>query len=230
MKKILIYSQIDPYFTNFLLNHIVNKYINYQIELYVSKPSLKRWIKTIIAIILFSKLSNVFKVIKNRVDLNSKIKIVKEVNKNYHLILCIGHQNKIKIPNKRIIYNFHLGSLSSQRGSFIFFHKFKYNWNYIFLTCHQMTNFLDKGKIINQKKIYSKDLDAIEILNLYKKNIQFIFDSINLISKKKNFYKINISKPKQINKQPTYFEIIKISLKGYIKILGLTKFAQKILK
>ena len=31
MKKILIYSQIDPYFINPILNKIANKYINFDI-------------------------------------------------------------------------------------------------------------------------------------------------------------------------------------------------------
>jgi len=230
MKKILIYSQVDPYFINPVLNELSKKYINFQIEICVSKPSFKRVIKTIITIIIFSKLSNILKVFKNRERLRSKIKIVKETKKNYDLILCFGHQNKIKNLNSRIIYNFHLGNLISQRGSFIFFHKFKYSFNYIALTCHQITSALDKGKIINQKRYYSKNLDAIGIINLYKKNMSFFFDSINLILEKKNLYKINISKPKQINKQPTYSEIIKVSFKHYMKIFGLTKFDQKIFK
>ena len=211
MKKILIYSQIDPYFINPILNEIANKYINFEIEVYISKPHPKRTIKTIITIFLFSKLLNIFKAFKNKEHLNSRIKIVNKIKKKYDLILCFGHQNKIKNLNSRIIFNFHLGNLVSQRGSFIFFHKFKYSWNYMALTCHQMTNTLDKGGIINQKKIYVKNLDAVGVLNLYKKNIIFIFDSINYILKKNHSYKSNISK--QINKQPTYFEILKIYLR-----------------
>ena len=99
----------------------------------------------------------------------------------------MAHQNKLKINKRTSIYNFHLGNLQNQRGSFIFFYKFKYFWKDIDLTFHQMSKGFDKGLVINKKKINCRDYDAIEILNLYKKNVPFIIKSIELCLKKKNF-------------------------------------------
>ena len=65
------------------------------------------------------------------------------------------------------IYNFHLGSLKNQRGSFIFFYKFIKNWNKISLTFHEISEKFDVGKIINERELDLKeDCKATDIFSL----------------------------------------------------------------
>lgn len=211
MKKILIFTQDDPFFINPILNRVTKRYKKFKIEVVFSKSSLNRKIKTAIILILFSNLYNFFKLFFKREKLTNKITVKKNVQiKEYFLVLCISHQKKILVNNRVKIYNFHLGNIESQRGSFIFFYKFKYFWSHINLTCHLMSNIWDAGKIVGQKKIYCKKLDAIEILNLYKKNIFFIYQFIDSFIKKKKIKIIKIKKKLKTHKQPTLIEIFKV--------------------
>ena len=105
------------------------------------------------------------------------------------------------------IYNFHLGNLINQRGSFIFFYKFKNKWDKISLTCHKITNELDKGEIIKEKEFDCKNMDSIQILSLYIKNINFIKTCIDII-KNNNYISYTVTHEKAY-KQPTFYEIIK---------------------
>ena len=78
------------------------------------------------------------------------------------------------------IYNFHLGSLKTQRGSFIFFYKFLKKWGEITLTFHEMSEKYDVGKVINEKKIIlKKNTTASDIFFIYLENQNFLIDSID---------------------------------------------------
>ena len=110
------------------------------------------------------------------------------------------------------IYNFHLGSLYNQRGSFIFFHKFIHKWSSIDLTFHEIQKKFDMGYIINKKNIKNlKKINAFETMILYLNNLSFLDQSIDKIENK-----IRKSKLKRIKKLytiPTIKEIFSCYLK-----------------
>ena len=78
-----------------------------------------------------------------------------------------------------------MGNLNSQRGSFIFFYKFLYNWKTLSLSCHLISEKFDTGILICQKFPQKKKILPLEIMNLYNENYDFIFKSIDIILKKK---------------------------------------------
>ena len=77
------------------------------------------------------------------------------------------------------IYNFHLGSLQNQRGSFIFFYKFFFNWQSVDLTFHEVNEKYDVGKIYNKRTInLNNKTNATDICFLYLDNLDFLKESI----------------------------------------------------
>ena len=104
---------------------------------------------------------------------NKNCKIIKSVNKEYDIGLSVYNIVKIKLQKFKI-YNFHLGSLKYQRGSFIFFYKFIKNWKKITLSFHEITEKFDVGEIINEKEIIlEKDCKATDIIFAYLSHLDF---------------------------------------------------------
>ena len=121
------------------------------------------------------------------------------------------YTKRLKIQKYKI-YNFHLGSLYNQRGSFIFFHKFIHKWKSIDLTCHEIQKEFDVGYIINKKKIKNLNkMNAFETMVLYLNNLSFLDKSINKIIKKTN--KTKLKKIKGLYTVPTIKEILSSFLK-----------------
>mgnify|MGYP001464607293 FL=1 len=112
------------------------------------------------------------------------------------------------------IYNFHLGSLSNQRGSFIFYYKYFYNWDAISLTFHQIENRFDVGKILNERKIKNiKNKNAFYVIKLYLDNLDFLVSSIDKIGKKIKYRKYK--KFKKLFLVPRFFELMKSILRRF---------------
>ena len=116
---------------------------------------------------------------------NKNCKIVENVIDNYDYGLSVYCSEKIHIQNFKI-YNFHLGNLKNQRGSFIFFYKFIKYWDKVSLTFHEITEKFDVGKIINEREIVlKKNCKATDIFFLYF-NMDFLIESVNKISDLEN--------------------------------------------
>ena len=113
------------------------------------------------------------------------------------------------------IYNFHLGSLKNQRGSFIFFYKFIKNWNKISLTFHEISEKFDVGKIINERELYLKeDFNATDIFFLYLNNKDFLIQSINKISNFENKEHKNYDK---LHLVPSMFKLLFLITNYFVK-------------
>lgn len=209
-KKIIIYSINDPYFTLPTLNKIFNHlYKSYDVDIYFGKLLLRKKIKAILWLVLNGSLFNLIKLYlskKKYTKLQNK-KILDKRESSYEFGISFNYQQKLKEKHK--IYNFHLGDFKNQRGIFIFFYKFKYNWKTIDLTFHRINAKFDSGKILNKKVINVQNKNSMDIIELYSKNIKFIVESLNMINKKKNTEKY--SKFKNYNSEPSFLEII---LKG----------------
>lgn len=206
MKKIIIFTQRDFVFTYKILNSILDKFENYEVYLKFGRSSMYRKAKVFLCLFLFSSIKELISNIR-REKLSKKFKFIyDEKHEKFEFGLIINYPKKISAQSYNV-YNFHLGNLSNQRGSFIFFHKFKMKWDEISLTVHKITNELDKGKIINEKKFNCKKMSSFQVLDLYVKNIDFVKTSIDMIIN--NNYTSHNVEPEEIYKQPTFYEIIK---------------------
>jgi len=221
-KKIIIYSTNDKYFSIPILNDILNKLPKeIDVDIYLDKPSFSRKLKVLLVFFLFSPLKD-FKFIFSGIDKkyltkNKNIKIIKKIKKNYFCGFIINHTKKVKITNYNI-YNFHVGNLSNQRGSFYYFYKFKYKWSYIDLTFHKIDQHWDKGSFINSKKINIKKMSAIEICSLYKSNTRFILTNmLKVLNMMVRYKKI---KPGRLNTEPSYYQIIFVYLKNFFQCIN----------
>ena len=140
--------------------------------------------------------------------------MVEKVEKNYDFGLSVYCSSKITVEKFKI-YNFHLGSLEFQRGSFIFFYKFIKNWQKINLTFHEISERFDVGKIINEREIIlARNCKASDILLIYLKNLDFLMQSIKKIDslerkEYKNFTKLNLV--------PSFYKLIKEIIFFFIK-------------
>ena len=218
-KKIIIFSTIDSIISIPLVYHVVSqkKYKKFKFDIIFMKSNFIRKIKVLIAIILFGSIIQLIKKIFSGKTIKDLIKfknveIIKRYdNKHYDYGLSIYYTKKLKLQKYKI-YNFHLGSLYNQRGSFIFFHKFIHKWSSIDLTFHEIQKKFDMGYIINKKKIKNlKKINAFETMILYLNNLNFLDQSIDKIENK-----IRKSKLKRINKLytiPTIKEIFSCYLK-----------------
>lgn len=218
-KKIIIFSTIDSIISIPLVYHVVSqkKYKKFKFDIIFMKSNFIRKIKVLIVIILFGSIIQLIKKIFSGKTIKDLIKfknveIIKRYdNKHYDYGLSIYYTKKLKLQKYKI-YNFHLGSLYNQRGSFIFFHKFIHKWSSIDLTFHEIQKKFDMGYIINKKKIKNlKKINAFETMILYLNNLNFLDQSIDKIENK-----IRKSKLKRIKKLytiPTIKEIFSCYLK-----------------
>ena len=119
------------------------KFKNVQFDVYFINSKIVRKIKVLLSIILFGSLSHLlskFLKFKSKNDLRvfENVNLIdKFEDKKYDYGLSVYYTKRLKVQKYKI-YNFHLGSLLNQRGSFIFFYKFFESWNKIDLTFHEI--------------------------------------------------------------------------------------------
>ncbi len=222
MKKVIIYTTKDEVISLHLVNFIVTdpKFENCKIDIKLSNPSFLRKIKILLVIIFFGSIKTFFKNLKNKISLaeilnnNKNCKVVKNVIGEYDYGLSVYCSEKIQMQNFKI-YNFHLGSLKNQRGSFIFFYKFIKNWNKISLTFHEISEKFDVGKIINERELDLKeDCKATDIFFLYLNNKDFLIQSINKISNFENKEHKNYDK---LHLVPSMFKLLFLITNYFVK-------------
>lgn len=222
MKNIIIYTTDDKILSLHLLNRIVNhkEYENYKIDIFISKVNLFRKIKVLLIIIFFGSISDLISKLKNRISIedilkkNKNCKIVNTINKNYNFGISVYNLKKINIQNYKI-FNFHLGSLRYQRGSFIFFYKFIKNWDKIFLTFHEITEKFDVGKIVNEREIYlKKNCKATDIIFAYLNNFDFLTESLDNLNRPYNKQYLEYDK---LNLVPNFYKLFYESIKYFFK-------------
>ena len=218
-KKIIIFSTIDSIISIPLVYHVVSqkKYKKFKFDIIFMKSNFIRKIKVLIVIILFGSIIQLIKKIFSGKTIKDLIKfknveIIKRYDdKHYDYGLSIYYTKKLKLQKYKI-YNFHLGSLYNQRGSFIFFHKFIHKWSSIDLTFHEIQKKFDMGYIINKKKIKNlKKINAFETMILYLNNLNFLDRSIDKIENK--IRKSKLKKIKKLYTIPTIKEIFSCYLK-----------------
>ena len=218
-KKIIIFSTIDSIISIPLVYHVVSqkKYKKIKFDIIFMKSNFIRKIKVLIVIILFGSIIQLIKKIFSGKTIKDLIKfknveIIKRYdNKHYDYGLSIYYTKKLKLQKYKI-YNFHLGSLYNQRGSFIFFHKFIHKWSSIDLTFHEIQKKFDMGYIINKRKIKNlKKINAFEIMILYLNNLNFLDQSIDKIGNK--IRKAKLKRIKKLYTIPTIKEIFSCYLK-----------------
>ena len=218
-KKIIIFSTIDSIISIPLVHHVVSqkKYKKFKFDIIFMKSNFIRKIKVLIVIMLFGSIIQLIKKIFSGKTIKDLIKfknveIIKRYdNKHYDYGLSIYYTKKLKLQKYKI-YNFHLGSLYNQRGSFIFFHKFIHKWSSIDLTFHEIQKKFDMGYIINKKKIKNlKKINAFETMILYLNNLNFLDQSIDKIGNK--IRKAKLKRIKKLYTIPTIKEIFSCYLK-----------------
>ena len=214
MKNIIIYTTNDKIISLNLVNHIISShnFKSYKVDIMLNEPSLVRKLKIALVVLFFGSITDVIRSYKKTISIKEILKnnpncsLVTEVNKKYDFGLSVNSTKKIKVENFKI-YNFHLGSLINQRGSFIFFYKFINSWKEVFLTFHEITEKFDVGKIINERKIkFTDNCKATDIIYVYLKNLDFLTESIDLIDKKTGTIYENY---KKLNLVPSFKKLIK---------------------
>ena len=214
MKKVVIYTTEDKILSLQLVYKITSnpKYKDFKFDIYLTKPKMLRKIKIFIVLFLFGSLKDFFKKLNHQTSVSKILKsnrncnVITEVKKKYDFGLSVYCSSKIKVERFKI-YNFHLGSLKNQRGSFIFFYKFIKNWNEVSLTFHEISDRFDVGEIINERKIkLNKNCVATDIFFIYLKNLDFLSKSINKIKKGKRKKYNNFDK---LNLVPSFYNLIK---------------------
>ena len=216
-KKIIIYTIKDPIFTLPIINKIC-KFLekNYTIEILYGKKSINMIFKTLVCFFLFGSIIKfILTYLKSSQKLNitNSIKIVKEESNDYEFGISFNYSKKIKIKKFKI-YNFHIGDLKKQRGVFIFFYKYLYNWKTLDLTFHEINKNFDSGKILKRKKINIKNINCFEICSIYSKNYNFILQCLKLISSKISNRKNIVTKTKgKYNSEPSLIKILNFYFK-----------------
>ena len=220
MKNIIIYTTNDEIVSLKLVDKILSEieFKKFQFDIIVSNSTFFRKIKVLIVLIFFGSLNDLLKRFKNKISLKELLskhkncRIIKNVAKKYDFGLNVYGINKLDIQEFKI-YNFHLGSLVNQRGSFIFLYKFFYNWNTIDLTFHEVTKKYDVGKIFNKRTINININDsATKICFLYLDNLDFLKESINKIEDNNYFEYEDYNK---INRVPSFFNLIKLIIRYF---------------
>tara|TARA_A100001015_G_scaffold117651_1_gene130499 strand:- start:1069 stop:1740 length:672 start_codon:yes stop_codon:yes gene_type:complete len=222
MKKIIIYTTHDEVISLHLVNSIIAdpQFKNYKIDIKLSYPSFLRKIKILFVIIFFGSIKIFLKSLQNKISLknildnNKNCKIIKNVIDDYDYGLSVYCSEKIQTQNFKI-YNFHLGNLKYQRGSFIFFYKFIKNWDKISLTFHEISEKFDVGKIINEREINLKEnCKATDIFFLYLNNKDFLIQSIHKITNDENKEYKNYDK---LHLVPGLFKLLFLITNYYLK-------------
>ena len=219
MKKIVLYTVNDELFTLPIIKKICKDFNKkFSIDIFIGKPSFIRKIKVFLVFILFGSFSNLIFLFKKRTKLKNlseikNVNIVSHNKKKYYFGLSMNYPKKIVLKNYNI-YNFHLGNFLNQRGSFIFFYKYLYNWKTLDLTFHKINNKYDSGQILNQKTENIKNKNATDICLLYNSNYKFIKKSIGKITRK-NKKKLIYG---DLNIEPSFYLIMKIYILKTFKI------------
>ncbi len=222
MKKIIIYTTNDEFLSLKLVDKIISNdiYKNFKIDIFITKANFIRKIKILIVLIFFGSLKDLFQNLKSKITIkdilkkNKNCKIIESVNENYDYGLSVYCASKIELQDFKI-YNFHLGNLQFQRGSFIFFYKFIKNWSSITLTFHEISEKFDVGKIINEKKILlEKNCNATDIFFIYINNLDFLIESLNLIKNNKGKEYLEYDK---INIVPSFTNLFKLIFLNFFK-------------
>ena len=157
-KKIIIFSTAESLISIPLVHHVIShkKYKDYKFDIFLTKRNFIRSIKVLLVIIFYGSFFDLIRSFSNKKKMKDlkkfkNVEILKKVIKSdYDFGLNIYGTTKLKLQKYKI-YNFHLGSLSNQRGSFIFYYKYLHNWDTISLTFHQMEDQFDTGKILKEK-------------------------------------------------------------------------------
>ena len=222
MKNIIIHTTNDEVVSLKLVDKILSnkEFKNCNFDIIISNTNFIRKLKVLIVFFLFGSITRLLKESKNKISLNSILsnykncKLVNKIEGNYDFGLNVYGINKIKLQNYKI-YNFHLGSLYNQRGSFIFFYKFIYNWQSIDLTFHEVNEKYDVGKIYNKRTIsLDKKTTATDICFLYLDNLDFLKESIDKLKEKsfdeyKDYEKINLV--------PSFVKLFKLIINYFYK-------------
>ena len=217
MKNIIIYTTNDEIVSLKLVERLLSEddFKSYKFDIIISNSSLIRKIKVLLVFLIFGSITDFYKEFKKRVSIkeilakHKNCKIVKKIEKNYDYGLNIYGLEKIDLEKFKI-YNFHLGSLKNQRGSFIFFYKYIFNWEQIDLTFHEVNQKYDVGKIYNKRTIcLDKKVSSTKICFLYLYNLDFLGESIKKIesenfTENKDYDKINLV--------PSFLKIFKLSI------------------
>jgi len=215
MKNIIIHTTNDEVVSLRLVDKIISDsdFQNYNFDIFLNNSNFLRKLKVFLVFFFFGSIKSLLRESKKRVSIESIVsnykncKLIDKIEGHYDFGLNIYGMNKIKLQNYKI-YNFHLGSLFNQRGSFIFFYKFIYNWQSVDLTFHEVNNKFDVGKIYNTRTInLEKKTNATDICFLYLNNLDFLKESIlklkdNHINEYKEYKKINLV--------PSFFKLIKL--------------------
>ena len=222
MKNIIIHTTNDEVVSLKLVNEIVSdkEFRNYNFDIIVSNSNFLRKIKVLIVFTLFGSIIRLIKESKNKVTLNTILsnckncRLINKIEKDYDFGLNVYGISKIKLQNYKI-YNFHLGSLYNQRGSFIFFYKFIYGWESIDLTFHEVNEKYDVGNIYNKREInLNKKTNATDICFLYLDNLDFLKESIKKIDD--NNY-TEYKKYDKINLVPSFIKLFKLIINYFYK-------------
>lgn len=214
-KNILFLINNDELFTFPIVLFLIKKLEKkFNIYLKLENTSLKKKIKIILILFLDGSLKKINKFYKNKISLKKLLEIKNvnlfdnNVNKNFEFGISINYPKKIKII-KFPIYNFHSGNFQYQRGTFIFFYKYIYNWLNYDITFHLINKNFDAGRIVNYKTFRIKNMRSMDIISLPLSNKLFYYTSINKIINNKNIYiklnkKVNL---RFINKEPSFSKI-----------------------
>ena len=222
-KKVIIFSTNDKIISIPLVYHIVSqkKFKNIKFDIYFINSKIIRKIKVLLSVVLFGSLPHLlskFSKSKSKNDLKifNNVNLIDEFeNKKYDYGLSVYFTKKLKVQKYKI-YNFHLGSLLNQRGSFIFFYKFFEGWSKIDLTFHEIEKDFDKGNIINTRTIFDlKKMNASEIMTLYLENKNFLIESIDKLNKSKSKKKLKTIK--KLYMVPSFLKIFYYYLKYLVK-------------
>ena len=222
MKNIIIHTTNDEVVSLKLVDKILSdkEFKNYNFDIIVYNSNFIRKLKVLIVFFLFGSITRLFKESKKKVSISSILlkykncKLVNKIEGDYDFGLNVYGISKIKLQNYKI-YNFHLGSLYNQRGSFIFFYKFIYNWQSIDLTFHEVNEKYDVGKIYNKRTInLDEKTTATDICFLYLDNLDFLKESIIKLKDKsfdeyKDYEKINLV--------PSFIKLFKLIINYFYK-------------
>ena len=128
MKNIIIYTTNDEVVSLKLVDKLLSEedFKSYNFDIIVNNSSLLRKIKVLIVFCFFGSIVEFYRQFRNKISIkeilskHKNCKLIKQIEKNYDYGLNIYGLKKINLEKFKI-YNFHLGSLKNQRGSFIFF-------------------------------------------------------------------------------------------------------------